>query len=133
MNESFVILCFNKKFCILETISNFALILLDEALEFLRDVPESAKDKVYYNIQRVVRGERNNEIFKKLRGSNIWEFRTLYNKTAYRLFAFWDVRDGQQTKVVATHGIVKKSNRTPAKEIAKAESMRLEYFIAEEQ
>ena len=106
--------------------------MLDEALEFLRGVPESAKDKVYYNIQRVVRGERNNEIFKKLRGSNIWEFRTLYNKTAYRLFAFWDVT-GEQPKVVATHGIVKKSNRTPAKEIAKAESMRLEYFNTEEQ
>ena len=44
-----------EKFCILETITYFALVLLDEALEFLRSIPESAKDKVYYNIQRVVR------------------------------------------------------------------------------
>lgn len=116
-----------KKFCILETIAIFALVLLDEALEFLRSIPESAKDKVYYNIRRIECGEKNSDIFKKLEGSNIWEFRTLYNKVAYRLFAFWDTAE-EGTVVVATHGIIKKSQRTPLKEIAKAESMRAEYF-----
>ena len=105
---------------------------MDDALEFLQSIPNSAKDKVYYNIQRVVRGEKNSELFKKLEGSDIWEFRTLYNKKAYRLFAFWDTTDGE-TRVVATHGIVKKSRKTPAKEIAKAESMRILYFKDKEQ
>ena len=106
--------------------------MLDEALDFLRSIPESAKDKVYYNIQRVLRGEQNNELFKKLGGSNIWEFRTLYNKMAYRLFTFWDTTNGETT-VVATHGIIKKSQKTPSKEIAKAESMRTKYLIEKEQ
>lgn len=31
----------------------------------------------------------DHELFKKL-NDNIWEFRTLYNSKAYRLFPFWD-------------------------------------------
>ncbi len=45
---------------------------------------------------------------------------------SFRLFAFWD-RD-LETLVVATHGIVKKSQKTPKKEITKAEAIRKEYF-----
>ena len=82
--------------------------------------------KILYNIDRVAGGEKNIELFKKLESSDIWEFRTLYNKTAYRLFAFWD-NDGD-TLVIATHGIVKKTQKTPKKEIAKAEEIRRQYF-----
>ena len=32
------------------------------------------------------------------------------------------------TLTIATHGIVKKSQKTPAKEIEKAEAIRQEYF-----
>lgn len=71
-------------------------------------------------------GERNKEIFKKLENSDIWEFRALYNKTAYRLFAFWDKE--KDTLVIATHGIIKKTQKTPTKEIAKAERIRQTYF-----
>ena len=53
-------------------------------------------------------------------------FRTLYNKTYYRLFAFWD-REAN-TLVVATHGIVKKTQKTPVREISKAEKLRILYF-----
>lgn len=71
-------------------------------------------------------GEKNKELFKKLENSNIWEFRTLYCKTAYRLFAFWDKEE--ETLVIATHGIIKKAQKTPSKEIAKAEAIRKYYF-----
>ncbi len=98
----------------------------EEALRFLESLPASAKEKMLYNIRRIQSGERNVEIFKKLEGSDIWEFRTLYNGIAYRLFAFWDTRT--QTLVVATHGIIKKTQKTPAKEIKKAEAIRTAYF-----
>lgn len=68
----------------------FRLVLTDEAQDFIESLPEAVSYKIYYNIKRVVGGERNKELFKKLENSEIWEFRTLYNKTAYRLFAFWD-------------------------------------------
>jgi len=104
----------------------FRLVLMDDAVDFLRALPVKARDKIAYNIRRVERGERDNELFKKLEGSEIWEFRTLYFSTAYRLFAFWDTE--KETLVIATHGIVKKSQKTPSKEIEKAEKIRIEYF-----
>ena len=100
--------------------------MTDEAKIFIDSLPEAASYKIYYNIKRVAGGERNKEIFKKLENTEIWEFRTLYSKTAYRLFAFWD--KGEETLVIATHGIVKKTQKTPSKEIAKAEAIRREYF-----
>ena len=82
----------------------------------------------YYlcRIDRVAGGERNKELFKKLENSEIWEFRTLYNGIAYRLFAFWDT--DMNTLVVATHGIIKKTQKTPKKEIARAEAIMKQYF-----
>lgn len=100
--------------------------MLDEAKRFVLGLPRQAMSKVFYNVQRIADGERNTELFKKLEGTEIWEFRTLYNGIQYRLFAFWDTR--RETLVVATHGIIKKSQKTPSKEIAKAEKIRQEYL-----
>lgn len=104
----------------------FRLILSTEADCFIQSIPEKAREKVRYNIRRIQKGEQNRELFKKLDGTEIWEFRTLFNKIAYRLFAFWDTE--AETLVIATHGIVKKTQKTPSKEIAKAEEIRKLYF-----
>lgn len=58
----------------------------------------------------------------------IWEFRTLYNGKAFRLFSFWDKSDGKETLVVATHGVSKKTQKTPTKETKKAEVIRKQYL-----
>ena len=104
----------------------FELELLEEARNFLMALSKDVRGKIGRNIRRVQKGERDPELFKKLENSNIWEFRTLYNKTAYRLFAFWD--KDENTLVVATHGIIKKTQKTPINEIAKAEEIRKLYF-----
>lgn len=104
----------------------FQLALLEEAKNFLRSLPEQAYKKILYNVDRVAGGEKNRELFKKLENSEIWEFRTLYNGIAYRLLAFWDT--DTQTLVVATHGIIKETQKTPKKEIAQAEAIMKQYF-----
>lgn len=109
----------------------FHVVLSDEAIAFLKSIPYSAADKMNYIIHRVMAGERNRELFKKLEKSEIWEFRALYNKTAYRLFAFWDI--DEEKLVIATHGIIKKSQKPPAKEIAKADDFRKRYFELKKQ
>lgn len=43
-----------------------------------------------------------------------------------RLLSFWDT--DRETLVVATHGFVKKTQKTPAKEILRAEKIRVEYY-----
>lgn len=109
------------------TKNKFRIVLTAGAQSFLESLPYNAKEKIAYNIRRVMAGEINKELFKKLEDSDgIWEFRTLYQKTAYRLFAFWDTRE--ETLVIATHGIVKKTQKTPQKEIAKAEEIKRKYF-----
>ena len=101
---------------------------LEEAATFIESLPLSTQTKIYYNIDKVAGGIKDPELFKKLDGSNIWEFRTLYQGICYRLFSFWDSE--QEAFVIATHGIVKKTQKTPAKEIAKAERIRMEYFLS---
>lgn len=104
----------------------FEIELLPEAVEFLDQLGEKARDKVYYNMKKA-QFVNDNELFKKL-NAWIWEFRTLYNGKSYRLFAFWDKTGQHDTLVVATHGILKKTQKTPAKEINKAEEIRKQYL-----
>jgi phage-related protein len=52
----------------------------------------------------------------------------LYNGKSFRLFSFWDTSDNQETLVIATHGILKKTQKTPTKEIEKAEQIRIGYL-----
>ena len=104
----------------------FRVEFLEEAKEFLDDLDEKPREKIYYNIWKST-FVNDNELFKKLQ-DEIWEFRTLYNKTYFRLFAFWDKTDKEDTIVISTHGIIKKTGKTPKGEIEKAENLRVQYF-----
>ena len=92
----------------------------------MRSLEIAVQEKITYNYKKVERGIISDKLFKKLNGSNIWELRTLYNGNCYRLFSFWD--SSFQSLIVVTHGIVKKSQRTPLNEIKKAEDARRKYF-----
>jgi phage-related protein len=104
----------------------FKVEFLDEAIEFLESLDEKTKAKILYNI-KLSQYKNDNELLKKLT-DNIWEFRTLYNKTYYRFFAFWDKTNKQETLVISTHGIEKKTGKVPKSEIQKAENLRTNYF-----
>lgn len=66
-------------------------------------------------------------LFKKL-NEHIWEFRTKYKNQHYRLFAFWDKTSEIQTLVIATHGIIKKTDKVASKELDKTDALRKIYF-----
>lgn len=102
------------------------ILLSDEAKDFVRLQPLKAQQKITYNIKKVQNGVMDKELFKKLENSEIWELRTLFNGICYRLFAFWDKELGAY--VLVTHGIIKKTDKTPKKEIEKAEKLMQEYF-----
>lgn len=104
----------------------FKVEFLKEVFEFLDGIDKKARNKILFNIDRA-KVKTDNILFKKL-NSDIWEFRTLYNKKQYRLFAFWDKTDNKVTIVIAAHGIVKKTQKTPKKEIDKATEMMNNYF-----
>lgn len=107
-------------------IVKFKVEFLEEVFNFLDKLDEKARDKILFNIDKY-RVKDDNNLFKKL-NSDIWEFRTLYNKKQYRLFAFWDKSDNKMTVVVATHGIIEKTQKTPKKEIEKTIETMNQYF-----
>jgi phage-related protein len=104
----------------------FEVEFLQDAVKFMNGLDKKSQEKIYYNIRKA-QITNDPELFKKLTAT-IWEFRTLYNQTYYRLFAFWDKTEGKNTVVLATHGLVKKTGKTPKTDLEKAEYIRKKYF-----
>ena len=104
----------------------FKVIISEEVDKFLEDISPKAKAKIFYNINLVAAGIIDKEIFKKLEGTDLWEFRTLFAGTAYRLLSFFDT--DEQALIITTHGFIKKTQKTPKREIDRANSIRTDYF-----
>lgn len=105
----------------------FSVLYSEEADAFLSQRAEKVRAKILYNVTRASY-LNDPKIFKKLENSDIWEFRTLFDNIQYRLLAFWDKRDGKNTLVIATHGFIKKTQKTPPGEIKHAQQIMEIYF-----
>jgi len=104
----------------------FDIDFLGDAIDFLNSLDEKTRKKIYYNARKS-QLINDTELFKKLTDF-IWEFRTLYERKYYRLLAFWDKTGKEEILVLATHGFIKKTKKTPKREIKKAEEIRKAYF-----
>ena len=104
----------------------FDIIFLEDAFSFLKELDKKHYEKILYNIRKA-QTANDSELFKKLT-EEIWEFRTLYSGLQYRLLAFWDKTNSQNTLVISTHGFVKKRSKLPDNEIVRAKQLRLKYF-----
>jgi phage-related protein len=108
----------------------FNIIFLDEAFEFISRLDKKHYEKVLFNIRKS-QTENNPKLFKKV-DEEIWEFRTQYQRLQYRLLAFWDKTNSENSLVISTHGFIKKSNKIPEKEIHKANELMNKYFKGKE-
>jgi phage-related protein len=99
---------------------------LEEADKFLSTFDGKIIAKILYNID-LAENKHDSRLFKKLE-NDIWEFRIRFGGTQIRLLAFWDKTDNKETLVFATHGFIKKVDKVPAKEIERANKIRLNYF-----
>jgi len=111
---------------ITENKPKYKVILSKEVVEFLREQNPKAVKKILSIIDYVAGGDTNKDFFKKLDGTEIWEFRVQFAGIAYRMLAFWDT--AEQAMIITTHGFIKKTQKTPQKEIDRAERKRKEYF-----
>lgn len=109
----------------MELKAKFDVTYMEAAIRFLESLPEKVQDKIAYNISKS-RYFMDRELFKKL-NDHIWEFRTQFQGMTYRLLAFWDKDTGNL--VIATHGFIKKTQKTPENEIDRAEALRKEYYL----
>lgn len=100
----------------------------DEAELFFETVSEKTKIKFLTIFDKTETGLID-DWFEPLKETDgLWEFRLRYNKNFYRMLAFWDKTAEIETLIVATHGFLKKTNKTPVSEIRKAESIKNKYF-----
>ena len=94
--------------------------------EFLDSLNSKQVQKITWVLNLVEQKHRiPREYFKKLSGSTgIWEVRAQSGSDIFRLLGFID--DG--TFVVLTNGFVKKSQKTPKKELQIAENRKIDYL-----
>lgn len=104
----------------------FEIEFLPEALEYLDEIPVKAKDKILFNMA-LAKSRKDPKLFKPLQDC-ICYFRAKYFGNHYRIFAFWDKTDKTNTLVIATHGIIKKSDKPEKSEILKAKAIKDKYF-----
>jgi phage-related protein len=107
-------------------LERFDVIFLEEVIEFISKLELKARRKIFYNIDKA-KLLNDPKLFEKLE-DDIWYFRTKYSTKQYRIFAFWDKTDNNNTLVIATHGVIKKSNKVSKSEIEKTKQIRKEYF-----
>ncbi|MBK7184116.1 MAG: type II toxin-antitoxin system RelE/ParE family toxin [Bacteroidetes bacterium] len=100
----------------------FEIEFLPEALEYLNKIPVKAKDKILFNMA-MAKSRKDAKLFKPLQ-DGIWYFRAQYFGVHYRIFAFWDKTGKINILVIATHGIVKKSDKPEKSEIIKAKAIK---------
>ena len=90
---------------------------------------DALSDKVVQKIIAVIELAETERIvstrfLKKLSGTELFEFRIRWESNIYRLLCFFD----RDSTVVITHGFVKKTQKTPQREIQRAERFRRDYF-----
>ena len=128
--ETFLYLCSDFKnvhIIMAEQKPKFDVLYSEEANAFLDKQTDKVRAKILYNVTKASYSN-DPKLFKKLENTDIWEFRTLFDNVQYRLLAFWDKRNGQNTLVIATHGFIKKTQKTPKGEIEHAQSIKDIYF-----
>lgn len=104
------------------------LALTPEAKKFVAEQSLDVQKKILFAFGKTKEGFQGDWFVKMTNTEDIWEFRVDGPNHTYRLFAFWDSRGETQTLIVCTHGLDKKTQKTPKAEIAKAERIRREHL-----
>ena len=76
---------------------------------------------VYFNWKAASNYHHNSE-------EGIFEFRERDQEKFYRIFAFWDGESDSKTLILCTHGLDKKTNKTPKSDIERAIKIKKQYF-----
>ena len=94
--------------------------------DFLIKLPVKVQDKIYKIIEAIETLERvPSSYLKYIKGTEgLFEARIKLGSNIWRVFCFFD--DGKL--VVLLNGFAKKSQKTPKKEIVKAENLMKEYY-----
>lgn len=95
-------------------------------LDFFRTLKDKVKKKFNWTLKLIATEERIPiKYFRHIKGSTgLYEIRVEFESNIFRVFCFFD--EGQL--IILIHGFQKKSQKTPKKEIEKAEKLKKQYF-----
>lgn len=95
-------------------------------IKFYQDQNEKVKDKIKYVLELIKQVEKVPDKFlKHIKGTKgLYEIRIEYQSNIYRIFCCFD----KGKLVVLLNGFQKKTQKTPANEIEKAEKLMNEYL-----
>lgn len=100
---------------------------LTEVQDFIKSLSEKEAEACLKAFDKTEAGIKGSW-FKKLTGTDIWEFRIDTKGKFYRILAFWDGEEENSTLIICTHGFAKKKNKTPDNQIKKAIEIKRVYF-----
>jgi phage-related protein len=106
--------------------------LLDEASEYFFKMPLKIQEKFLKSFEKTEVGFVGDWFTKIELKEGIFEFRQRDEEKFYRIFAFWDNALPSKTLILATHGLNKKTNKTPKSDIDKAIAVKKKYFLTKE-
>lgn len=94
--------------------------------EFLDDLPGKAAQKVTWVLSLLedLAVVPSMYLKKLVNSEEIWECRIQFGSNVYRIFCFFD----GNSVIVLTHGLIKKTQKTPQREIERAEAYRKDYL-----
>ena len=94
-------------------------------LEFYNAQTPNIKERINWTIYLIKTVERvPTKYLKNITGTTLYEMRMISGTNIYRIFCFFD----KGLLVVVLNGFQKKSQKTPKKEIERAERLMKEYY-----
>lgn len=99
-------------------------------LDFYKTLDDKVKLKINWTLKLIATVERIPvKFFKHIEGSSgLYEIRVEIGSNIFRIFSFFD----EGKLVILINGFQKKSQKTPKKEIVKAEKLKKQYFDEKE-
>ena len=96
----------------------------DHFWDFYHAQPPGIREKIDYVLEMVASQERIPAQFFKHLEDGIYEIRVKKGSDIYRIFCFFE----EGRLVILLHGIEKKSQKLPRREIEKAKRLRTRYY-----
>ncbi len=101
--------------------------LLEEAEQYFLALSEKIQSKFLRSFDKTESGLKDPWFEKLQTKEGIFEFRERDQDKFYRIFAFWYGDSKSKTLILCTHGLDKKTNKTPKSEIEKAIRIKKQY------
>ncbi len=102
----------------------------EDKKSYVKDFLLSLDDKIRNEIIKIIKLLQDVDVlsepyFKKLTNTDgIWEIRKKFGSNSYRIFFFFD-----ENIAILTHGLLKKTTKTPKQDIIKAEKIKNNYLM----